>query len=636
MEWRGHTPVPLALGCVPVDMEGDHSVMCGIVGYIGDKQAQDIVIGGLRKLEYRGYDSAGIAVVNERGLELDKAQGRLAVLEERLEAQPLSGFMGIGHTRWATHGKPSNENSHPHTDAKSSFAVVHNGIIENFLPLKEELLAKGYTFTSETDTEVIAHLLADMYDGDIVSTARRAVQRMRGAYALGIMTEHEPDKLVAIRLASPLVVGVGNGESFIGSDIPAILEHTRDVYILNEGEMAVLTRDGVELMDAETGEKIERDLFHVEWDLVQAEKGGYDSFMLKEIHEQPQAIRDTMGARIDQEQKRVILPELKMSDAELALYDRIYIVACGTSMHAGLVGKDVIEKWTRVPVEVAVASEFRYRDPIYTDKTLMIVISQSGETADTLAALREAKKSNVKVMAITNVVGSSVARESDEVLFTWAGPEVAVASTKAYTSQVVALYLFSLYLAQVKGTLTAGEVAEVVEHLEEIPAKIASMLEDADQVRHFADSTKGVSSLFFIGRSLDYAVSLEGSLKLKEISYIHSEAYPAGELKHGTLALIEDGVPVVALATQPDIYEKMVSNIVEVKARGAHVLGFATEGNYDLIKSVDEVIYMPTTLPMLTPILTVIPLQLLAYYASVARGLDVDKPRNLAKSVTVE
>lgn len=610
--------------------------MCGIVGYIGTKQAQDVVIGGLRKLEYRGYDSAGIAVVNERGLELDKAQGRLAVLEERLESHPLTGNMGIGHTRWATHGKPSDENSHPHTDAKSSFAVVHNGIIENFLPLKEELLAKGYTFTSETDTEVIAHLLADMYDGDIVSTARRAVQRMRGAYALGIMTEHESDKLVAIRLASPLVVGVGNGESFIGSDIPAILEHTRDVYILNEGEMAVLTRDGVELMHAETGEKIERELFHVEWDLVQAEKGGYDSFMLKEIHEQPQAVRDTMGARIDPEQKRVILPELKMSDAELAMYDRIYIVACGTSMHAGLVGKDVIEKWTRVPVEVAVASEFRYRDPIYTDKTLMIVISQSGETADTLAALREAKKSNVKVMAITNVVGSSVARESDEVIFTWAGPEVAVASTKAYTSQVVALYLFSLYLAQVKGTMTAAEVAEVVDHLEEIPAKIASMLEDADQVRHFAESTKGVSSLFFIGRSLDYAVSLEGSLKLKEISYIHSEAYPAGELKHGTLALIEDNVPVVALATQPDIYEKMVSNIVEVKARGAHVLGFATEGNYDLIKSVDEVIYMPATLPMLTPILTVIPLQLLAYYASVARGLDVDKPRNLAKSVTVE
>ncbi|MED4783664.1 glutamine--fructose-6-phosphate transaminase (isomerizing) [Brevibacillus choshinensis] len=610
--------------------------MCGIVGYIGNKQAQDIIIGGLRKLEYRGYDSAGVAVLNEKGLELDKAQGRLAVLEERLESHPLGGFIGIGHTRWATHGKPSNENSHPHTDAKHSFAVVHNGIIENFLPIKEELLSKGYTFTSETDTEVIAHLLADLYDGDIVSTARKAVQRMRGAYALGIMTEHEPDKLVAIRLASPLVVGVGEGESFIGSDIPAILEHTRDVYILNEGEMAVLTRDGVELMDAETGAKVERDLFHVEWDLVQAEKGGYDSFMLKEINEQPQAVRETMGARIDQENKRIVMPELKMSDAELTKYDRIYIVACGTSMHAGLVGKDVIEKWTRVPVEVAVASEFRYRDPIYTDNTLMIVISQSGETADTLAALREAKKSNVKVMAITNVVGSSVAREADEVIFTWAGPEVAVASTKAYTSQVVALYLFSLYLAQVKGTLAATEVAEVVDHLQEIPAKITSMLEDAEQVRHFAESTKGVNSLFFIGRSLDYAVSLEGSLKLKEISYIHSEAYPAGELKHGTLALIEDNVPVVALATQPDIYEKMVSNIVEVKARGARVLGFAIEGNNDLAKSVDEVIYLPATLPMLTPILTVIPLQLLSYFASVARGLDVDKPRNLAKSVTVE
>lgn len=610
--------------------------MCGIVGYIGNKQAQEIIVEGLRKLEYRGYDSAGIAVLNEQGLDLEKAQGRLAVLEDRLASRPLKGFVGIGHTRWATHGKPSDANSHPHTDMKSTFAVVHNGIIENFLPIKEELLAKGYTFTSETDTEVIAHLLADLYDGDIVSTVRKAVQRMRGAYALGIMTEHEPDKLVAVRLASPLVVGVGDGESFIGSDIPAILEHTRDVYILNEGEMAVLTRDGVELLNAETGEKIERELFRVEWDLVQAEKGGYDSFMLKEIHEQPQAVRDTMGARIDQEQKRITLPELKMSDAELASYDRIYIVACGTSMHAGLVGKDVIEKWTRVPVEVAVASEFRYRDPIYTDKTLMIVISQSGETADTLAALREAKKSNVKVLAITNVVGSSVAREADEVIFTWAGPEVAVASTKAYTSQVVALYLFALYLAQVKGTMNADDIANVVEHLQAIPAKIAAMLEDSEAVRHFAESIKDVNSLFFIGRSLDYAVSLEGSLKLKEISYIHSEAYPAGELKHGTLALIEENVPVVALATQPDIYEKTVSNIVEVKARGARVLGFATEGDNDLAKTVDEVIYMPSTLPMLTPILTVIPLQLLAYYASAARGLDVDKPRNLAKSVTVE
>ena len=610
--------------------------MCGIVGYIGDKSAQEVIIGGLRKLEYRGYDSAGVAVLNEQGLQFDKAKGRLAVLEERLAAQPLSGSVGIGHTRWATHGKPSDENSHPHVDEKHAFAVVHNGIIENFLPIKEELLAKGYTFTSETDTEVIAHLLADMYDGDIVSTARKAVKRMRGAYALGIMTEHEPDKLVAVRLASPLVVGIGEGESFIGSDIPALLEHTRDVYILNEGEMAVLTRDGVELLDVETGKKVEREIFHVEWDLVQAEKGGYDSFMLKEIYEQPQAVRDTMGPRIDPEKKRIVLPELKMSDAQLAAYDRIYIVACGTSMHAGLVGKDVIEKWTRIPVEVAVASEFRYRDPIYTDNTLMIVISQSGETADTLAALREAKKSQVKVMAITNVVGSSVAREADEVMFTWAGPEVAVASTKAYTSQVVTLYLFALYLAQVKGTLASAEIADIVDHLQEIPAKISSLLEQTESMRHFAESIKEVGSLFFIGRSLDYAVSLEGSLKLKEISYIHSEAYPAGELKHGTLALIEENVPVVALATQPDIFEKMVSNIVEVKARGGRILGFALEGDTELAKTVDEVVTIPATLPMLTPILSVIPLQMLAYYASVARGLDVDKPRNLAKSVTVE
>ncbi|QQE74726.1 glutamine--fructose-6-phosphate transaminase (isomerizing) [Brevibacillus composti] len=610
--------------------------MCGIVGYIGDKQAQEIIIGGLQKLEYRGYDSAGIAVLTQQGLLVDKAQGRLAVLEGKLAAQPLAGHAGIGHTRWATHGKPSDENAHPHTDASHKFAVVHNGIIENFMPIKEELISKGYTFVSETDTEVIAHLLADLYDGDIVSTARKAVQRMRGAYALGIMTEHEPDKLVAVRLASPLIVGVGEGESFIGSDIPALLEHTRDVYILNEGEMAVLTREGVQLMDAQTGEKIEREIFRVDWDLVQAEKGGYDSFMLKEIYEQPQAVRDTMGARIDQENKRVILPELKMSDAELAAYDRLYIVACGTSMHAGLVGKDVLEKWTRVPVEVAVASEFRYRDPIYTDKTLMIVISQSGETADTLAALREAKKSGVKVLAITNVVGSSVAREADEVIFTWAGPEVAVASTKAYTSQVIALYLFALYFAQVKGTLPADEIAATVDHLQELPAKIGAILENVEPIRQYAHTIQEATSLFFIGRGLDYAVSLEGSLKLKEISYIHSEAYAAGELKHGTLALIEENVPVVALATQSDLFEKMVSNIVEVKARGAHVLGFALEGDRELAKSVDEVIHIPATTPMLTPILTVIPLQLLSYYTSAARGLDVDKPRNLAKSVTVE
>ncbi|MBG9787016.1 glutamine--fructose-6-phosphate transaminase (isomerizing) [Brevibacillus laterosporus] len=611
--------------------------MCGIVGYIGSKQAQDIVIGGLRKLEYRGYDSAGVAVMTEQGLDHAKSKGRIATLEERLRDRPLAGMVGIGHTRWATHGKPSDENSHPHLDKTHKFAVVHNGIIENYLTIKEELIAKGYKFLSETDTEVIAHLLSDLYDGDIVATVRKAIQKMRGAYALGIMTEHEPDKLIAVRLASPLIVGIGEGEAFIGSDIPAILEHTRDMYILNEGEMAVLTRDNIQLTVAETGEPVEREIFHVDWDLVQAEKDGYDSFMLKEIHEQPKAMRDTIGSRIDPENKRVLLPEMKMTPEELAAFDRMYIVACGTSMHAGLIGKEVIEKLTRIPVEVAIASEFRYRDPIFTDKTLVVVISQSGETADTLAALREAKKNGVKVMAVSNVVGSSVAREADEVIYTWAGPEVAVASTKAYTCQSLALYLFALYLAQIKGTQTDAQIAEIVDHLLEIPTQTANILEMEESLRKVATSvTKDVQNLFFIGRGLDYAVTLEGSLKLKEISYIHSEAYAAGELKHGTLALIEENVPVIALATQPDLFDKTVSNIVEVKARGAYTLGFAFEGDTELAKTVDEVVYVPRTLPILSPVLTVIPLQLLAYFASTARGLDVDKPRNLAKSVTVE
>ncbi|WP_139492054.1 glutamine--fructose-6-phosphate transaminase (isomerizing) [Brevibacillus dissolubilis] len=610
--------------------------MCGIVGYIGQKNAQEIIVGGLRKLEYRGYDSAGVAVLTENGLAHDKAKGRLAELEALLEVKPLEGTAGIGHTRWATHGKPSRENSHPHLDEKQKFAVVHNGIIENFLSIKEELIAKGYKFISETDTEVIAHLLADLYDGDLESTVRQAIKKMRGAYALGIMSEYEPDKLIAARLASPLIVGIGEGEAFIGSDIPAILEHTRDVYILNEGEMAVLTRNGIELSVAETGEKIERDIFHVEWDLVQAEKGGYDSFMLKEIYEQPQAIRDTMGSRIDVDTNKVVLPEIKMSAEELSQFNHIYIVACGTSMHAGLVGKEVIEKLVRVPVAVEVASEFRYRDPIFTDKTLVVVISQSGETADTLAALREAKKSGVKVLAITNVVGSSVAREADEVIYTWAGPEVAVASTKAYTCQVISLYLFALYFAQVKGTQSDAQIAEITTNLLELPGKVAEILENPEAIREFANTLTDVTSLFFIGRGLDFAVTLEGSLKLKEISYIHSEAYAAGELKHGTLALIEDNVPVICLATQPDIYEKTVSNIVEVIARGARTLGFAVAGDEELGKTVDSVIHIPQTLPFLSPVLSVIPLQLLAYYASAARGLDVDKPRNLAKSVTVE
>ncbi|GAB7387176.1 glutamine--fructose-6-phosphate transaminase (isomerizing) [Bacillaceae bacterium] len=612
--------------------------MCGIVGYIGNDDhhnAQQILIDGLKKLEYRGYDSAGIAVLNGKGLDVVKTQGRLAKLEEQLRRRPLQGSIGIGHTRWATHGKPSDINSHPHTDETGKFAVVHNGIIENYLELKEELARKGYKFVSETDTEVIAHLLADLYDGDIVSTVRKAVKRMTGAYALAILTEHEPDKLVAVRVASPLVIGLGEGCNFIGSDIPAILEHTRDVYILEDGEMAVLTADSVELFTTD-GRPVQRDVFKVEWDLVQAEKGGYDHFMLKEIHEQPQAFRDTLAGRISRDGMRVTLNELSLSEEELKRIDRICIVACGTAYHAGLVGKYVIEELTRIPVEVDVASEYRYRRPIITENTLVIVISQSGETADTLAALRESKQLGAKVVAITNVVGSSVAREADEVLYTWAGPEIAVASTKAYTSQLIALYLFAIYLAQVKGTKEQAELSALIDGLFQLPEQAQAVLAQAEEIKVLAEKIAKHQNMFFIGRGLDYAVSLEGSLKLKEISYIHSEAYAAGELKHGTLALIEDGIPVVAVATQEEIFDKMVSNIKEVKARGAYVIGVGVAGDAELAKSVDEVLTIPRTLPLLAPALAVIPLQLLAYYACLARGYDVDKPRNLAKSVTVE
>ena len=610
--------------------------MCGIVGYIGNRDVQPILLGGLSKLEYRGYDSAGIAVYNGKQIHVQKSKGRLAVLEEVLCQNPLDGAMGIGHTRWATHGGPSNENSHPHTDESGEFAVVHNGIIENYLEIKEELTNKGVSFKSETDTEVIAHLIADLYDGDIISTVRKAVQKMRGAYALGVMTEHEPNKLIAVRLASPLIVGIGKEENFIGSDIPALLEHTRDIYILNDGEMAVLTKDNVSLMDVKTGAPIHRELYHVEWDLVQAEKEGFDHFMLKEIYEQPTAFRNTMVSRIDEVNKKVVLDGMHLTAERIREIQRITIIACGTAYHAGLVGKYVIEELTRIPVEVDVASEFRYRRPIIDDKTLVIVVSQSGETADTLAALREGQRLGAKVLAITNVVGSSIARDADDVVATMAGPEIAVASTKAYSAQLIAFYLLGIYMAQVKETISESSRVALIDALMQLPQQAEEVLKHAEAIRHFSESIKDHKSLFFIGRGIDYAVSLEGSLKLKEISYIHSEAYAAGELKHGTLALIEEGIPVIALATQDELYEKMTSNIVEVKARGAHTLGVALEGNKDLAKTVDEVFYIPTTLPLFTPALAVIPLQLLSYYTSLALGNDVDKPRNLAKSVTVE
>ncbi|NOU73513.1 glutamine--fructose-6-phosphate transaminase (isomerizing) [Paenibacillus sp. LMG 31458] len=609
--------------------------MCGIVGYIGKRNSQEILLEGLKKLEYRGYDSAGVAVYTADGLQIKKAKGRIANLESKLDETPLNGSVGIGHTRWATHGKPSDVNSHPHTDNSMKFSVVHNGIIENYISLKEELTAKGHKFVSETDTEVISHLIADLYEGDILKAVQKAVKLMTGAFALGVLTEYEPDRLVAVRQASPLIIGIGEGENFIGSDIPAILEYTRNVFILNDGEMALLTRDAVELMTLE-GNFISREMFHVDWDIVTAEKAGFDHFMLKEIYDQPKAYRDTMGSRISPDGLGVTLNELKITAEAIRNINRVHIVACGTAYHAGMVGKYVIEKLARIPVETDVASEYRYRSPIITKDTLVIVVSQSGETADTLAALREAKRCGAHVLAITNVVGSSVAREADDVITTWAGLEIAVASTKGYTSQLIAFYLLGLHLAQTLGTQTSDEIKETVKALKELPAQVEEILAQAEAIKVVAEEMAKHDNLFFIGRGLDYAVAMEGSLKLKEISYIHSEAYAAGELKHGTLALIEDGVPVIALATQHELLEKTVSNIKEVKARGANVLGIAVEGELELQKSVDSTFVIPKTLDVLSPALAVIPLQLLSYYASLARGNDVDKPRNLAKSVTVE
>jgi glucosamine--fructose-6-phosphate aminotransferase (isomerizing) len=621
-------------GAAQVHEGGISPPMCGIVGYIGHRTAQDVLLNGLRKLEYRGYDSAGIAVLDGGRIEIEKSVGRLSHLEERLAVRPLAGGTGIGHTRWATHGRPSDQNAHPHSDCSGRFALVHNGIVENYLALREELIAKGHQFESETDTEVVAHLVEELYNGDFFQTMIQVGKRLRGAYALVVMAKDHPGTLIAMRKASPLVVGRGDGEHFIASDIPALLEYTRDVYVLDDGEMAVVTKDGAQFYTM-SGDPVEKDILHVTWDAVAAERGGYPHFMLKEIHEQPKAIRDTLLGRLSDD-GRVTLDELTLPEGFVDRLDRIHIVACGTSWHAGLVGKSVIERLVRIPVEVDIASEYRYRDVIDSDDTWVIVISQSGETADTLAALRMAKQRGRRVLAITNVVGSSVAREADDVLITWAGPEIAVASTKAYTTQLVALYLIAVYLGLARGTLTVDAARDILSAMQDLPQLAEQVLDTAPQIERFAQRYAGAHDTFFIGRGLDYAVALEGALKLKEISYIHAEAYAAGELKHGTLALITEGVPVIALATQTELYEKTLSNIKEVKARDAFVLGLTWVGDDDLQKSVDEVIYLPKTLPLLAPILTVIPLQLLAYYAAVARGNDVDKPRNLAKSVTVE
>ncbi|MCL6488966.1 MAG: glutamine--fructose-6-phosphate transaminase (isomerizing) [Alicyclobacillus mali] len=609
--------------------------MCGIVGYIGPRNVKDVVVGGLAKLEYRGYDSAGVAALADGNIRIVKAVGRLSNLEEKLAEMPISGHVAIGHTRWATHGKPSDENAHPHQDCSGRFAIVHNGIVENYLSLREELMALGHEFRSETDTEVVAHLIEEMYNGDLFETMVAVGKRIRGAYALVVMAKDHPDEIVAIRRASPMIIGLGEKENFVASDIPAILEYTRDIYVMEDGEMAVLRRDGVECFTLD-GEPVKKEVYHVTWDAVSAERGGYPHFMLKEIHEQPRAVRDTLRGRVSDDLSRVELPELGLEDEDIQAIDRIHIVACGTSWHAGLVGKAAIEAFARIPVNVEIASEYRYSDPIVTDNTLVITITQSGETADTLAAMREMKKRGVRVVAITNVVGSSAAREADSTIITWAGPEIAVASTKAYTTQLVALYLLAVRFGLSRGTLAEEKAREVLAALDDLPQVVEQVLDTAPQIESFAKRYKDAHDTFFIGRGIDYAVSLEGALKLKEISYIHAEAYAAGELKHGTLALITDGVPVIALAMQSELYEKTLSNIVEVKARGAFVLGLTWVGNEDLEKTVDEVIYLPKTMPLLAPVAAVIPLQLLAYYAAVARGNDVDKPRNLAKSVTVE
>lgn len=607
--------------------------MCGIVGYIGDKQALPILIEGLKRLEYRGYDSAGVAVHNGHCINISKAKGRLTVLEQRIDPNQLQGTLGIGHTRWATHGEPSDINSHPHTNQSGEIAIVHNGIIENYMKLKDWLQKEGYVFVSETDTEVVAHLINYYYRGDLVEAVRNTLDKIEGSYALGVIAKDHPDCMVVARKDSPLVIGLGDGENYIASDIPAILKYTRRVYLLEDREIALIRRDAVEIID-QYGKKVQKEVFEVTWDVESAEKGGYQHFMIKEIHEEPKALRDTMASRIVD--GKVNLSDLNITREQLEKAGKIIIIACGTAYHAGVVGKYVIEKLARIPVDVEIASEFRYKDPLINEDNIVIIISQSGETADTLAAMRMCKKVGAKVIAITNVVGSTVSREADHVVYTWAGPEIAVASTKAYTTQLLCMYMMALDFADKMGRISAGEYQRIIEEIRKLPELAQEILDDKEIIQRCADETFNASSIFYMGRGLDYAVAMEGSLKLKEISYIHSEAYAAGELKHGTIALIEEGTPVVALATQKGLFEKTLSNIKEVKARGAFVIAVAMEGDTEIEKEADRVIYIPRVYDILAPILVVIPLQLYAYYVAVAKGCDVDKPRNLAKSVTVE
>ena len=608
--------------------------MCGIVGYVGEQDATSILLTGLKRLEYRGYDSAGIALYDGEKITLNKTVGKLSELEELVSNNQPEGNIGLGHTRWATHGKPSTPNSHPHSCCGGDFVVVHNGIIENYTRLKAELKEKGHQFSSETDTEVIPHLIDEYYEGDLKAAVRKAVADLEGAYALGVLSLEEPDKLIAVRQDSPLIIGLNGSENFIASDIPAVLDHTDKVYILDDGEMAEITANQVDIFNVDNGESIKKDIFEVDWDPGMAEKSGFDHFMLKEIHEQPETIRKSIAGRLNETD--IEFDEVSLNKEEIEAYNRIYVVACGTAYHSGLVAKYVIEDLAGIPVEVDVASEFRYRNPLIDDNTLVIVVSQSGETADTLAALREAKDKGARVLALVNTVGSTIAREADDVIYIHAGPEIAVASTKAYIGMLTCFYMLAIYLARQQNKLSDEASARLIKGLKNLPEQVAKIIkEDSEKIEQLAKNYANQEDAFFIGRKLDYSVALEGSLKLKEISYIHSEAYPAGELKHGTLALIEDGIPVIALATQTSVLEKTLSNVKEVKARGGVVTGVVFAGQEE-IDSFDYQIEVPKTEDILSSILTAVPLQLLSYYIAVERGCDVDQPRNLAKSVTVE
>ena len=609
--------------------------MCGIVGYVGNAQAAPFLLDGMSKLEYRGYDSAGIAVYEKGKIRVEKCVGRLDALRHKLEGRMPEGSMGIGHTRWATHGRQSDRNSHPHTDESGDFVVVHNGIIENYLMLKEKLIAKGQKFSSDTDTEIVAHLFADFYEGDMEEAVKKVLKTIEGSYSLVFMCAAEPDKLICTKKDNPLIIGLGEGENFIASDIPAIIAKTRRTYIMSDGEIATVTKDGVWVQDI-NGTPITKKVFEVNWNAEAAEKGGFEHFMLKEIYEQPKAIKDTMRGRLAENGTEINFTELDWTPEDFTGISKIFIVACGTAYHAGIVGKYYLENLARIPVEVDIASEFRYRNPLVDANCLTIVISQSGETIDTLAALKEAKRLGSRTLAVTNVVGSSIAREADQVVYTYAGPEIAVASTKAYTTQLLVMLMLAVYVGRLRGTLDGNKADALAKGLHKVPEQLHDMLENVDQIKVFARLYGSSLDAFFLGRSLDYAVALEGALKLKEISYIHAEAYAAGELKHGTLALIVEGVPVIVLATQEDVYDKTVSNLQEVKAREAMVIAIALEGDDSIAKYADHVIYIPRADKELAPILAVLPLQLLAYYAALTRGCDVDKPRNLAKSVTVE